>query len=312
MTAPIALPSRRSRRLAAAREREGVELSTGGRRSFVLTGIMSVALIYYLLPLIWLVINSTKSQGDLFSTPGLWFGNSFELFNNIERLFAVQQGIYASWFANTILYAAAGAAGSALICTLGGYALAHFTFPGKKAAFAVIVGAVMIPGSVLALPIFLLTSKVGLTDTALAVILPSLASPFALYLMAVFAERSVPTELIEAARVDGASEFRIFWSIVLRLLGPGLVTVTLFQLTAAWNNYFLPLIVLNDASKFPIAVGLAQLNASATQTDSAMAVEGIYPVVLVGSLIAIIPLILAFLLLQRFWQAGLASGSVKA
>ncbi|GLK16610.1 carbohydrate ABC transporter permease [Herbiconiux flava] len=281
------------------------------KKSFLLTAVMTVALVYYLLPLVWLVINSTKSQGDLFSTPGLAFGNSFDLFANIDRLFAYEGGIYGSWLANTLLYAAAGALGSAILCSLGGYALAHFAFPGKKAAFAIIVGAVMVPGSVLALPIFLLCSQVGITNTALAVILPSLANPFALYLMAIFAAQSVPPELLEAARMDGAGELRIFFSIALRLIAPGLVTVTLFQITAAWNNYFLPLIVLNDSGLFPLGVGLAQLNARATQNDSALNAAGLYPTVLVGSLIAIIPLVLAFLLLQRFWRSGLAAGAVK-
>ena len=286
-------------------------LGVGSRRSIPLTLIMGVALAYYLLPLAWLIINSTKSQGDLFTTGGLMFGGSFELFNNIRRLFAFEDGIFGLWMLNTVFYAVAAAVGSGVVCSLGGYALAHFDFPGKKAAFAIIIGAVMIPGSVLALPIFLLCSKVGLANTALAVILPSLASPFALYLMAVYSERSVPVELIEAARLDGAGELRIFTTIVLKLLAPGMVTVTLFQLTGAWNNYFLPLIVLNDDGKFPLAVGLAQLNGLATLTDNAATVEGIYPMVLAGSLLAIVPLIIAFLFLQRYWRSGLAAGAVK-
>jgi multiple sugar transport system permease protein len=308
MTGTIVEPRPKERRV---KEQFENSLSSGVRKSIPLTVVISLALVYYLVPLLWLIINSTKNQGDLYLTPGLWFGHTFELFSNIQRLFAFEHGIFLTWLLNTLVYAVVGAAGSAIVCSLGGYALAHFAFPGKRAAFAVIVGAVMIPGSVLALPIFLLVSQVGLTDTALAVILPSVASPFALYLMSVFSERAVPVEIIEAARVDGASEFRIFFTIALRLLAPGLVTVTLFQLTAAWNNYFLPLIVLNDDEKFPLGVGLAQLNAAASQTDQAVTVEGVYPMVLVGSLIAIIPLVIAFLLLQRFWRSGLTAGSMK-
>lgn len=286
--------------------------STSAQRpSVLLTAIMTPALAYYLVPLIWLVLSSTKTQSELLSTPGLSFGSLPALWQNIEHLFAYDHGVYGWWLLNTAVYAVASALGSALLCSLGGYALAHFDFAGKRAVFAVIVGAVMVPGSVLALPIFLLVSRLGLTDTALAVVLPSVASPFALYLMTVFAAQSVPRELIEAARVDGAGEWRIFTTIALRLMAPGLVTITLFQLTAMWNNYFLPLIVLNDDQKFPLGVGLAQLNARATQTDSAVAVEGIYPMVMVGSVIAIIPLIVAFLLLQRYWRAGLATGAVK-
>lgn len=303
-TAPL-VPNRPARRAIDARP------SRGERKSLLLTALMTVALAYYVLPLVWLVINSTKSQGDLFSTPGLAFGRTFDLVANIQRLFDYSNGVYGEWLLNTLFYAGAGALGSALLCSLGGYALAHFTFPGKRAAFAVIVGAVMVPGSVLALPIFLLCSQIGITNTALAVILPSLANPFALYLMAIFSAQSVPGELLEAARMDGAGEFRIFFSIALRLIAPGLVTVTLFQITAAWNNYFLPLIVLNDDRLFPLGVGLAQLNARATQNDSAASAVGLYPTVLVGSLIAIIPLVLAFLLLQRFWRSGLTAGAVK-
>ena len=284
---------------------------SGAHPSTLLTAVMILALGYYLVPLVWLVISSTKTQSELFSTPGLSFGSVFALWENIEHLFAYQNGVYGWWLLNTVVYAVASALGSAVLCAMGGYALAHFDFPGKRVVFAVIVGAVMVPGSVLALPIFLLVSQLGLTDTPLAVVLPSVASPFALYLMTIFAAQSVPRELIEAARVDGAGELRIFASIALRLMSPGLVTITLFQLTAMWNAYFLPLIVLNDDHKFPLGVGLAQLNARATQTDSAAAVEGIYPMVMVGSVIAIIPLVIAFLVLQRYWRAGLATGAVK-
>ena len=282
-----------------------------GRPSPLLTAMMTLALCYYLVPLLWLIISSTKTQSDLFSTPGLSFGHSFAWWENVQRLFAFEHGVYGWWLLNTAIYALAAALGTAVLCSLGGYALAHFEFAGKKAVFAVTVGAVMVPGSVLALPIFLLVSRLGLTDTALAVVLPAVASPFALYLMTIFASQSVPRELIEAARVDGAREFRIFASIALRLMMPGLVTVTLFQLTSMWNSYFLPLIVLNDDQKFPLGVGLAQLNARATATDSAVAVEGIYPMVMVGSVIAIVPLVAAFLMLQRYWRAGLSAGAVK-
>ncbi|WP_205843785.1 carbohydrate ABC transporter permease [Nakamurella deserti] len=283
----------------------------GQRKSTTLTVVMIAALLYFMVPLVWLVINSTKTQVDLYATGGLEFGHTFALWDNLKRLFTIQDGIYGKWLLNTVFYAVVTAVGSALVSALAGYAMARFEFPGKRLFFAVVLGAVMIPGSVLAVPIFLLSSKVGLADTAAAVILPGLASPFGLYLMWVYAERSVPQEIIEAARSDGASEFRIFRSVVLRLMAPGITSVILFGLTGAWNNYFFPLILLTSPEKFPIAVGLAQLNGQANQTNQTVTVEGVYPLVLVGSLVAIVPLILAFLVLQRFWQSGLATGSVK-
>jgi len=297
-----------NRRLAArgARRRQRLE-----PKSAILTIIMIIVVSYFLIPVLWLIINATKSQGDLFTTGGLWFGHTFDLFTNIHNLFTYEGGIYAGWLGNTVYYASVSAIGAALICALGGYGLSKFTFAGKRVIFAVILGAVMIPGSVLAMPIFLLCSALGISDTAASVIVPALASPFGLYLMAIYAERFVPTELLEAARIDGAGEIRIFFTIVVRLLAPGLVSVTLFQLTAAWNNYFLPLIVLNSPSKFPLAVGLAQLNSSAASNDTTSAVAGIYPLILCGSLVSIIPLIIAFLFLQKYWQAGLAAGGVK-
>lgn len=168
----------------------------------------------------------------------------------------------------------------------------------------------MIPTTALAIPTYLLFAKAGLVNTPWAVILPSLISPFGLYLMRIYAEDTVPDSLIEAARMDGAGEFRIFCTIGLRLLAPGLVTVILFTLVATWNNYFLPLIMLNDPNLYPITVGLSSWAAQA-QNGGAGASSDMLALVVTGSLISIIPLVLAFLLLQRYWQSGLATGGVK-
>jgi multiple sugar transport system permease protein len=299
-------------RQAVARKRAKAEgLRPGLHYSTSLSVVMTVVLLYFMVPLVWLIINSTKSQSDLYATNGLWFGHHFVLFHNLHRLFTIENGIYGRWLLNTVFYAVVTAVGSGFIGALAGYAMANYEFPGKKAFFAVVLGAVMIPGSVLAVPIFLLSSKVGLANTAASVILPGLASPFALYLMWVYTVRAVPTELIEAARADGASELRIFRSIALRLVAPGLTSVILFGLTSAWNNYFFPLILLSSPTKLPIAVGLAQLNGQATQTNQTVLADGIYPLVLVGSVVAIVPLIVAFLVLQRYWQSGLATGGLK-
>jgi multiple sugar transport system permease protein len=301
-----ALTTASTPRSRAARRRRPLE-----PKSTVLTIIMVIVVAYFLLPIVWLAISSTKTEGDLFSTSGLAFGHTFALFDNLKRLFDYQGGVYLQWILNTLLYAVTSAVGSALICALGGYGLSRFAFKGKRVVFAVILGAVMIPGSVLAMPIFLLCSAIGVADSPWAVIIPGLASPFGLYLMAIYAERFVPPELLEAARIDGAGEVRIFFTVVVRLLAPGLVSVMLFQLAAAWNNYFLPLIVLNSTSKFPLAVGLAQLSAQAASSVNVTGAQTIYPLILTGSLVAIIPLIIAFLFLQRYWRGGLASGGVK-
>ncbi|WP_456284236.1 carbohydrate ABC transporter permease [Microbacterium sp. JZ101] len=277
------------------------------RRSVLLTALTAIILIYSLIPLVWLFINASKTQDDLFTTFGLWFGDEFALFDNIGRALTYDDGIFLRWFANTLLYVIVGAGGATLLAVLGGYALAKYEFPGKKAVFAVVIGAVAVPGTALAVPTFLMFSEMGLTNTPWSVIVPSLISPFGLYLMWTFASEAIPTELMEAARIDGASEFRIFWQVALRLLAPGMVTVLLFTMVATWNNYFLPLIMLRDPDWYPLIIGLNQWNAQAATAGG----TAIFDLVLTGSLLTIVPLIIAFLFLQRFWQSGLAAGSVK-
>ena len=290
-----------------ARRRSAVGTIEKPRRSILLTVLTGIILVYSLIPLVWLFINATKTQSDLFSTFGLWFGGEFALFDNIGRALTYDDGIFLRWFANTLLYVIAGAGGATLLAVLGGYALAKHDFPGKKAVFAVVIGAVAVPGTALAVPTFLMFSSMGLTNTPWSVIIPSLISPFGLYLMWTFASEAIPTELMEAARIDGASEFRIFWQVALRLLAPGTVTVLLFTMVATWNNYFLPLIMLRDPDWYPLIIGLNQWNAQAATVGG----TAIFDLVLTGSLLTIVPLIIAFLFLQRFWQSGLSAGSVK-
>jgi multiple sugar transport system permease protein len=281
---------------------------TRPRRNVVLTIVMALFVIYSFVPLAWLVINATKTQPDLLSTFGLGFGHHFVLFQNITDTFTYKNGIFLHWLGNTLLYVVVGAGGATLLATLGGYGLAKFAFPGRRAVFGVVLGAIAVPGTALAVPTFLLFSHIGLTNTPWAVILPSLISPFGLYLIWTFAIDAVPTELLEAARVDGSSELRTFFTVSLRLLAPGIVTVLLFALVATWNNYFLPLIMLSDPKWYPLTVGLSQWSAQATGA----AAQPIYNLVVTGSLITIIPIVIAFLFLQRYWQSGLAAGSVKA
>jgi multiple sugar transport system permease protein len=278
------------------------------RRSKLLTVVMWVCVLYFIVPLVWLFISSTKDNSDLFTTFGLWFGDEFNLFANIGDLFAYKDGIYLRWTLNTVLYAGVSAIGATLLATMSGYAFAKYRFPGDKALFSITMGAIMIPLTALAIPTYLLFSSMGITNTPWAVILPSLVSPFSVFLMRVYVADAIPDELIEAARVDGAGELRIFWQVALRLLGPGIVTVMLFTLVATWNNYFLPLIMLNSGELLPLTVGLAQLQATSAAGGGAQA---LFSTVITGAFLSIIPLIIAFLYLQRFWQTGLATGGVK-
>ncbi|MEV5528679.1 carbohydrate ABC transporter permease [Streptomyces prunicolor] len=305
---PTASTTPAAKRVAA--EPRAPRRSSTRRRSTPLTIAMLAVLAYFLLPLFWLLIASTKSTQDLFNSFGLWFSHAPQLLSNIKATFTQDDGVFGRWLLNTVLYAGASALGAALLAAAAGYGFAKYRFRGHGAAFNLVLGAIMIPTTALAIPTYLLFAKAGLVNTPWAVILPSLISPFGLYLMRIYAEDAVPDSLIEAARMDGAGEFRIFCTIGLRLLAPGLVTVILFTLVATWNNYFLPLIMLNDPNLYPITVGLSSWAAQA-QNGGAGASSDMLALVVTGSLISIIPLVLAFLLLQRYWQSGLATGGVK-
>jgi multiple sugar transport system permease protein len=303
-TVPRIRPALRAGSAAQARSR-GLDKP---RRSKTLTAVMSLFVVYSMLPLVWLFINSTKTQEELFGSFGLWFSGDFALVQNISETLTYNNGIFVQWLGNTVLYVVVGAGGATLLATAAGYGLAKFNFPGKKVVFAIILGAVAVPGTALAVPTFLMFSELGLTNTVWAVIIPSLISPFGLYLMWVYAQDAIPTELLEAARMDGASELRTFFTVSIRLLVPGIVTVLLFAVVATWNNYFLPLIMLNDPQLYPLTIGLNQWNLQATGVGS----DPIFNLVITGSLLTIVPIIIIFLLLQRFWQSGLGAGAVKA
>jgi multiple sugar transport system permease protein len=270
--------------------------------------VMLVFLGYFLMPLIWLLVSSTKTNAGLFSTFGFWFGEEFNLFKNLKDLFAYDDGHFALWMRNTAIYATAAAVGSSLISALAGYAFAQYRFPGRNLLFGIVLASVFVPATVFAVPLFLMMAKSGLSNTLLAVILPALVNPFGVYLMRIYAEQAVPPELIDAARVDGAGEFRIFATIVFRLIAPGYVTVLLFAFVGAWNNYFLPLLLLGRSDLYVLTVGLAYWNSLASQPGVA---QVLYILVIVGSVVAIVPVMIAFLFLQRYWQEGLSLGSIE-
>jgi len=276
------------------------------RRTFATLGLL-VFLVYFVMPLFWLIVSSTKSDSQLFSTFGLWFAH-FDLFQNLRQVFTYDGGIYLTWMGNTALYAISAGVGAALFATMAGYAFAKYSFRGRGLLFAIVLGSIMIPQTALVIPIYLLLSKVGMINTPFAVILPSLVSPIGVFLMRVYADRAVPDALLDAARVDGAGEFRIFWGVSFRILVPGFATVLLLTFVATWNNYFLPLVVLSTPKYYPLTVGLAQWNESASAGGGASV---IFSIVIAGALVAVIPVAIAFLFLQRYWQGGLTAGGVK-
>ncbi len=279
------------------------------RSRIMLTLLLSLFLIYSFVPLIYLILSATKSNNDLFTTFGFGFGSEFNLWQNLKDLLARDNGIFMRWMFNSLLYSTAAGIGAALFATAAGYAFAKFKFRGRNLIFGLVLGAVFVPQTALVVPIFLLLALSGLSDNPLGVILPSMISPIGVYLMRVYIEQGVDDDLLDAARVDGAGEFLIFRSIMLRLVAPGMVTVALLSFVGTWNNYFLPLIVLRSQEYQPITVGLSTWYQLAQQGGGGGQV--LFSIVITGALVSIIPVVVVFLLLQRFWQGGLTAGAIK-
>lgn len=270
--------------------------------------LLVVCFGYFMVPLVWLLLASTKSNAGLFSSFGFWFDRDFYLFRNLADLLARDDGVFILWLRNTAIYALSAAIGSSLISAAAGYAFALYRFTGRSLLFGIVLASVFVPPTVFAVPLYLLLNRSGLSNSLLAVILPALVNPFGIYLMRIYAEQAVPLDLVDAARVDGAGEFRIFATIAFRLIAPGYVTVLLFAFVGAWNNYFLPLLVLNQSSLYPVTVGLAYWNGLAAQPGNA---QVLYALVVTGSVVSVLPVMILFLFLQRFWQHGLSLGSIK-
>ena len=290
-------PSRPTRQTPPARR--GTETAS----KVAVNAVLGLMALYTLIPLWWLFVSATKGSGYLSTGAPLWFSH-FDLFTNVKTVFTFEHGVFATWLGNSALYSLVGASFSTLLSAMAGYALSKFSFRGRESVFNVILASVLIPAPMFALPLFLLMAKLNLTDSYWSVLLPSCVSPFGVYLCRIFAAASVPDELLEAARLDGAGERRTFFGIALPLMGPALVTVFLFQFVGIWNNYLLPSLMLNSPSRLPVTVGLVQW-----RSEFANGVPPMVPIT--GALLSLIPLVVAFISLQRFWRKGLTAGAVK-
>ncbi|WP_338701787.1 carbohydrate ABC transporter permease [Streptomyces sp. Q6] len=274
------------------------------RTAWVPTLVLVLGALYCLIPVVWVVMAATKSRAELFSTFTLAPGTGF--LDNVHDLSRYRDGIYWQWMANSALYAGVGALLSTMVSAAGGYALGRFAFRGREFVFKLMLAGVLVPGIILSVPQYLMLSKMGLADTYWSMLLPSILSPYGVYLMRIYANAAVPGELLEAARMDGAGEWRIFSRIAVPMMVPGLITVFLFQFVGIWNNFLLPYVMLADDTKFPLTLGLYTLLAQGASQPA------LYTLVITGCLLAILPLIGLFLVIQRFWSLDLLSGSIKA
>jgi multiple sugar transport system permease protein len=274
------------------------------QRVLVLTGLVLFT-VYAIAPVWFLIVSATKSQDDLYTTNGLWFAD-FNLFDNVRTLFTYHDGIFLRWMGNTIFYAFAGTVGMTVVCVACGYGLAMYEFRGRGVMMACIIGSFLVPGALLTIPSFLLFTDLKMVDTPWAIIVPHFFSAFSVYLAKVYAEGAIPKELIEAARIDGAGEYRIFVQIGARLMSTGAATVFLLGFVGAWNSFFGPLVFLRSESKWTVMLGLySWLN---TKIDSNVDLTSL---VMVGAIFSLIPMVVLMLAMQRYWRSGVTLGSLK-
>ena len=301
---------RRKRERLAARDREIPIEMYGLRRGTVtlLTTLAFLFALFTLIPIAWLLINSTKTQANIFETFGFWFASPFEFFHTFGLLFQNVDGYgtYIQWFGNTALYAVVGGVGATALAAFAGYGLARFRFRGSRMTFYLIIAALLVPITALTVPLYLTYAKAHLINSIWGMVLPSMVSPIGVYLMKVYADISVPRDLIDAARIDGAGELRIFFRVALPLMVPGVLTVLLISIVAVWNNYFLPLLIFNINTKYPLTVGLGLWSNRSVNSGDA----NLYPMLVMGGLVTIVPLIALFLILQRYWRGGMLLGSI--
>ncbi|MED5621982.1 carbohydrate ABC transporter permease [Ideonella sp. BN130291] len=261
-------------------------------------GVLLLAAFMALAPLAWMVSVSFMPAGASNTVPPPLLPHEPTL-EHYRALFG--RGGMGRTFINSLLIALATTLISTLFNTMAGYAFAKLQFRGREKLFSALLAALVIPGQVAMLPLFLMLKGMGLVNSYAGVLIPGLAGIFGIFLVRQYA-RNVPDELLEAARLDGAGEFRIFFSVVLPILAPVLVTLAVFSFLGSWNDFMWPLIVLTDSELHTLPVALASLSREHVQDNELM---------MAGAVVTVLPVLLLFLALQRYYMAGLTMGSVK-
>lgn len=267
------------------------------RDTWIINGALVAAAVVTLFPLGWMVSASVMAPGEASAQPPPLLPADPTL-GNYRELFVRDMGRH---LANSLGLALAATALSLAFNVTAGYAFAKLRFAGRDLIFRMLLGVMLIPAQVAMIPLFLMLKEVGLVNTYIGVLIPSLANVFGIFLVRQYA-LSVPDELLEAARIDGAGELRIFWSIVLPVLRPILVTLGVFAFLGSWNDFLWPLIVLSDDHRQTLPVAIASL-AREHAADSEL--------MMAGAVVTIAPVLIAFLALQRYYLQGLIAGSVK-
>ncbi|MEU9336704.1 carbohydrate ABC transporter permease [Streptomyces sp. NPDC048290] len=264
--------------------------------------VASLGLLVMAAPFLWMALSAFKTREDLTASPPVWLPTDWTL-DNFSAL--LDQLDMPRYFVNSLIVAVLVTVCNLLFCSMLGYALAKLEFTGRSQVFGLVLAALMVPGNLLILPLYVLMNRLGLIDTYAGLVLPFAAGAFGVFLMRQFMQ-SIPDELLEAARIDGAGEWYIFWRIVLPLVRPALATLTIFTFLGSWNNFVWPLIATNDPEKYTLPVALATF-----ANDPNRTVAGGNGMLMAGSLLVVLPVLLVFIALQRHFTQGIATAGLK-
>ncbi len=261
--------------------------------------VLTVALVAVITPFVWMVLGSFKSEGELRQSPPTWWPQS-PSWDNYSQLFSRLN--FGTYFFNSTTVAVVVTVGNLLFCSMLGYALAMLEFKGKRALFVLVMTTLLIPGVVTFVPLFVLVANAGLVDTLPGLFLPFLVTPFGVFLMRQFI-LGLPRELLDAGRVDGAGELRIFARIFLPLCGPALATLGILTFLGSWNNFLWPLVVAQTEDKYTLPVALALYSTGQNSTQ--------YGLLLAGATVVVLPVLLVFMIFQRRFIEGIATTGIK-
>jgi multiple sugar transport system permease protein len=250
-------------------------------------------------PFVWMVLSSVKPEAEVRAIPPTWWPQTFTT-DNYEQLFSRLD--FPTYFLNSAIVAVVVTLGNVVFGSMLGYALAKLDFPGKRTVFSLVLLTLMVPGVVTFVPLFVLTTNIGLNNTLPGMFLPFVAGPFGVFLMRQFI-LGLPDELIAAARVDGAGELRIFFSVILPLCGPALATLAILTFLGSWNNFLWPLVVAQTEDKYTLPVALALYSVGQNSTQ--------YGLLLAGAVVVVVPVVAVFLVLQRYFVQGIAMTGIK-
>jgi multiple sugar transport system permease protein len=283
---------------AAPTAAPGRARSEGRGRAWVYAAL-AAGLVLMVGPFLWMLLGSVKTDAELRQVPPTWLPEQASL-DNYRELF--ERLDFTTYFTNSVVVAATVTVGNLVFCSMLGYALAKLEFPGRRVLFVLVLGMLMVPGMVIFVPLFVIVSNLGMTNSYPGLILPYLAGPFGVFLMRQFIS-GIPDELIDAARVDGAGEWRIFSTVVMPLCGPALATLAILTFLTSWNNFLWPLVVAQteDMYTLPVALALYAVGQNATR----------YGLLMAGSVVVVLPIIAIFLLLQRHFVRGIATTGIK-